>query len=219
MLSGLQKRLRPRQLGSDQNQISSSWLPRRLLQQKLRGLQKREHPAANLASRECELAAQGVGFPKHIQRAPACRPRVTVKPCAAASRELSTASKPEPLTILVLGGTGFVGSAFIKAASAKGHKVISLSRRGRPPADAPQTDENVEWVQGDATEYKAIEDVVSSHPDINACFHCIGLLLDEASGLSNLNKMASGSGSVPSANSFIRRHHPSDCTECHPSTR
>merc|ERR1712070_850881 len=32
----------------------------------------------------------------------------------------------------------------------------------------------------------------------DAVVHCIGVLLDEESGLSNLNRFASGSGSVPS---------------------
>ena len=100
------------------------------------------------------------------------------------------------LTILVLGGTGFVGRAFISAARRKGHRIISLSRRGELQGE--KEDAMITWISGDATAPHAIEQVVESHPDINACFHCIGLLLDQESGLASLNKLASGSGSIPS---------------------
>ena len=38
--------------------------------------------------------------------------------------------------LLVLGGTGFVGSTVAKLALDRGYEVVSLSRRGRPPADS-----------------------------------------------------------------------------------
>ena len=38
--------------------------------------------------------------------------------------------------LLVLGGTGFVGSTVAKLALDRGYEVVSLSRRGTPPADS-----------------------------------------------------------------------------------
>lgn len=53
------------------------------------------------------------------------------------------------------------------------------------------------WVQGDASDPSTLQRLLTQHPDVNACLHCIGLLLDEGSGLSNFNRLASGSGSQP----------------------
>ncbi|KAL7123612.1 hypothetical protein ACP275_01G116200 [Erythranthe tilingii] len=50
--------------------------------------------------------------------------------------------------IVVLGGSGFVGSAICKAAVSKGIEVISLSRSGRPSYSEPWVDQ-VNWVTGD----------------------------------------------------------------------
>ncbi|XP_031125058.1 uncharacterized protein At1g32220, chloroplastic isoform X2 [Ipomoea triloba] len=50
--------------------------------------------------------------------------------------------------IVVLGGSGFVGSAICKAAVSKGVEVISLSRSGRPSYSESWVDQ-VTWVSGD----------------------------------------------------------------------
>ncbi|XP_016717789.1 uncharacterized protein At1g32220, chloroplastic isoform X2 [Gossypium hirsutum] len=50
--------------------------------------------------------------------------------------------------IVVLGGSGFVGSAICKAAVSKGIEVISLSRSGRPTYSGSWVDQ-VNWVPGD----------------------------------------------------------------------
>lgn len=50
--------------------------------------------------------------------------------------------------IVVLGGSGFVGSAICKAAVSKGIEVISLSRSGRPSYTGSWVDQ-VTWVTGD----------------------------------------------------------------------
>ena len=48
--------------------------------------------------------------------------------------------------VLVLGGTGFVGSAVCEKALRAGFSVVSVSRRGKP-VDGPQ---GVDWRTGDA---------------------------------------------------------------------
>ncbi|KAJ1270825.1 hypothetical protein BS78_06G080600 [Paspalum vaginatum] len=50
--------------------------------------------------------------------------------------------------IVVLGGSGFVGSAICKAAVSKGIEVVSLSRSGRPSYSDPWVDQ-VNWLAGD----------------------------------------------------------------------
>lgn len=50
--------------------------------------------------------------------------------------------------VVVLGGSGFVGSAICKAAVSKGIEVISLSRSGRPSYSGSWVDQ-VNWVTGD----------------------------------------------------------------------
>jgi NADPH:quinone reductase-like Zn-dependent oxidoreductase len=54
--------------------------------------------------------------------------------------------------LLVLGGTGFVGSTVAKLALDRGYEVVSMSRRGKPPADSKIAGSTqIRWEQGDAT--------------------------------------------------------------------
>ncbi|GMH28796.1 hypothetical protein Nepgr_030639 [Nepenthes gracilis] len=50
--------------------------------------------------------------------------------------------------LVVLGGSGFVGSAICKAAVSQGIEVISLSRSGRPSYSDPWIDQ-ISWITGD----------------------------------------------------------------------
>lgn len=50
--------------------------------------------------------------------------------------------------ILVFGGTGFFGQAFIQQALQEGYKVLSVSRRGQPSSQA-SWQEQVEWIAAD----------------------------------------------------------------------
>lgn len=99
------------------------------------------------------------------------------------------------LRVLVLGGSGFVGSKVVSDLSTRGHSVTSLSRRA-----VSSVDRNVRYVQGDASDADVVGKLKSLGP-FDAAVHCIGLLLDGDSGLSSLNQWASGSGSVPSSSS------------------
>jgi 2'-hydroxyisoflavone reductase len=51
-----------------------------------------------------------------------------VAPLAAQTRRLPAGRTPEPRNILILGGTGFLGPHFIRAALANGHKVTLFNR-------------------------------------------------------------------------------------------
>jgi len=95
--------------------------------------------------------------------------------------------------LLVLGGAGYVGREVCKLAVSRGYTVTSLSRRGENPE--PGTDlDKVNWAKGDATDLETVKGFVQ---ESDAVVHAIGLLFDIDSGLSNLNIIVSGSGSVP----------------------
>ena len=104
--------------------------------------------------------------------------------------------------LLVLGGTGFVGRELVKRARQKGFTVVSISRRGKLIGE---TDESVTWVSGDASQFKTVQAVIDDFGPFDGCVHAVGLLLDTESGLSALNKYASGSGSSPNSESTYDR--------------
>ena len=65
----------------------------------------------------------------------------------------------DPMSILVLGGTGFLGPHFVEAARAKGHK-LTLFNRGKtnPERFAGDQYDDIEQLQGDRkTDMKALE--------------------------------------------------------------
>ncbi|XP_058085941.1 uncharacterized protein At1g32220, chloroplastic [Magnolia sinica] len=85
-----------------------------------------------------------------------CLCRIKVR-CSYAAANISEDFSAAPIDvvadvkserIVVLGGSGFVGSAICKAAISKGIEVVSLSRSGRPPYTDPWVDQ-VTWIVGD----------------------------------------------------------------------
>ncbi|WP_433725285.1 NAD(P)-dependent oxidoreductase [Actinoplanes sp. CA-051413] len=60
--------------------------------------------------------------------------------------------------IVVIGGTGYAGSAIVAEAAARGHEVTAFSRSLPTDADALA---GVNYVQGDATEEAALSSVIS----------------------------------------------------------
>jgi nucleoside-diphosphate-sugar epimerase len=107
--------------------------------------------------------------------------------------------------VLVLGGTGFVGSRICVELLDAGYDVTSVSRRGTPPlsddGDAPSASannaarlrESVDWRVGDASDPETALDVLNEGGFVGVV-HAVGMLL-----ASDLNALASGSGSVPDA--------------------
>ncbi|CAB9499825.1 NAD dependent epimerase dehydratase family protein [Seminavis robusta] len=104
--------------------------------------------------------------------------------------------------LLVLGGTGFLGQAVCKRAALDGFLVTSLSRRGRPPSSGDQSPSstNIKYLAGDAREKSTIAEILKEG-SYTGIIHCVGLLLDEESGLGQYNRFASGSGSLPDSGS------------------
>ena len=58
--------------------------------------------------------------------------------------------------IVIIGGTGYAGSAIVAEAAARGHEVTALSRS--LPADHIV---DVDYVQGDATDERTLASVIS----------------------------------------------------------
>lgn len=100
--------------------------------------------------------------------------------------------------VAVFGGTGYVGSQVCARLIQKGFDVTAVSRRGANPKPNDALLSQVNWIQGDATDYNTVNKIVK---ESDAVVHSIGLLFDVNSGLQGLNKIVSGSGSLPGEDS------------------
>jgi len=82
--------------------------------------------------------------------------------------------------ILVVGGSGFIGSAVCKAALARGMQVTSISSSGRPyrtpKGHTPAWVSKVEWRKADAL---LPETYLELLPGVNAVVHTLGTLLED----------------------------------------
>jgi nucleoside-diphosphate-sugar epimerase len=92
------------------------------------------------------------------------------------------------LSVLLLGGSGFVGSAVLTELLESGHSVTTASRSGAATSNPRHTS-----LKLDLTSPSALAEL----PPFDAYVHCVGVLFDSQSALSRLNKVASGSGSEP----------------------
>ncbi|CAG9316381.1 unnamed protein product [Blepharisma stoltei] len=91
-------------------------------------------------------------------------------------------------SLLVFGGSGFVGSAILKYAVSQGIKCMSISRSGKPRHPEPwQT--NVEYIHGDALDQSSYINLI---PKASGVIHSIGVLIDSRTPL-NISKTYQGS--------------------------
>ncbi|WP_168210825.1 SDR family oxidoreductase [Persicimonas caeni] len=77
--------------------------------------------------------------------------------------------------VCVLGGSGFIGAEICRLAVAMGHRVVSVSRGGRPPIDEPWV-EGVDWVSAD------VGDVESWSAHLAGCealVHSVGIAAED----------------------------------------
>ena len=121
----------------------------------------------------------------------------------------TTVSGSKKGKLLVLGGTGYLGQTVCQKAVLEGYSVVSLSRRGLPSRETSRQQQGasesfdsskVHYRQGDARQAESIR-IIFDEGGFTGVIHCIGLLFDDASGLGNLNRFVSGSGSLPDADS------------------
>ncbi|CAN6241901.1 unnamed protein product [Urochloa humidicola] len=108
-----------------------------------------------LSPRRCSPAAASIRMaPAPTAGAPFPRLRTKCRFAASDVREdysstpIDIVADVKTEKIVVLGGSGFVGSAICKAAVSKGIEVVSLSRSGRPSSSDPWVDQ-VNWLAGD----------------------------------------------------------------------
>lgn len=87
------------------------------------------------------------------------------------SSSVQSLATARPLRVAVFGGTGYVGSAVCDRLVQRGHIVTAISRRGVNPKPNSDTLGRVNWVKGDATDYKVVEKVLK---DSDAAVHAIG---------------------------------------------
>ncbi len=90
----------------------------------------------------------------------------------SAKKPASTGGKK----IVVLGGTGFVGSRITQRLSESGNKVIAISRSGEIPKWAETYDfvNNVEWVAGDVNDAAAMQKVMRGATSVVSAVGAIG---------------------------------------------
>jgi len=79
-------------------------------------------------------------------------------------------------TLLVVGGSGFIGRSICRIAVREGHEVRSVSRSGRPAVDAPWTDE-VSWTSADLFRPDAWRDRLDG---VDAVVHSVGIISEAA---------------------------------------
>jgi uncharacterized protein YbjT (DUF2867 family) len=77
--------------------------------------------------------------------------------------------------LVVLGGTGFIGSAICRIAASEGHEVVSISRSGRPDHTADWM-ERVHWVQGNVLQPEAWRDHLT---EAQAVVHSVSTLRED----------------------------------------
>jgi hypothetical protein len=125
----------------------------------------------------------------------------------ASGREIQAYGKSKTTKgkVLVLGGTGFLGSEIVKRAVLEGYGVTSISRGGNvimndknekiviTSVSTTISDdilEKVEYIKGDARDEALVNKILSgsSEPYV-ACIHAMGLLLDAQSGLGEIDTM------------------------------
>ncbi|EES00762.1 hypothetical protein BDA96_03G174800 [Sorghum bicolor] len=101
---------------------------------------------------------------KHIEESfnatPSDRKHIE-EPFEVKEAEPVNASKSSPEKLLVLGGSGFVGSHVCKEALDKGLVVSSLSRSGKPSLNEPWADKVI-WNQGDLLEPASLKDAMDN---------------------------------------------------------
>jgi len=97
--------------------------------------------------------------PKHIE-----------EPFKVEEAETVKVKPPSPEKLLVLGGSGFVGSHVCKEALDKGFVVSSLNRSGKPSVSESWADKVI-WNQGNLLEPASLKDAMD---DVSAVISCVG---------------------------------------------
>jgi hypothetical protein len=103
----------------------------------------------------------------------ACRGMASsgVQACKAMANGMANKGK-----LLVLGGTGFVGTELIRQALERGYNIVGLSRRGAD-SEAGKMFQGVDWRQGDASKEGVVSQILAEG-GYTGVVHAIGMLLE-----------------------------------------
>ena len=85
------------------------------------------------------------------------------------------------MKLAITGGTGFVGSHLIEAATAAGHQVHALTRRDQEPR------EGVEWIAGDLSSRGSLERLVDG---VDAIIHVAGVISGHSAAAFEIGNVA-----------------------------
>jgi uncharacterized protein YbjT (DUF2867 family) len=97
-------------------------------------------------------------------------PKRVAEPFKVEEAETVKVTPPSPEKLLVLGGSGFVGSHVCKEALDRGFVVSSLNRSGKPSISESWADK-VTWNKGNLLEPASLKDAMD---DISAVISCVG---------------------------------------------
>ncbi|KAL6596859.1 hypothetical protein ACP70R_046993 [Stipagrostis hirtigluma subsp. patula] len=97
-------------------------------------------------------------------------PKRVEEPFKVEEAETVKATPPSPDKLLVLGGSGFLGSHVCQEALDRGFAVSSLNRSGKPSISESWTDKVI-WNQGDLLEPASFKDAMDG---VSAVVSCVG---------------------------------------------
>ncbi|KAG2234590.1 hypothetical protein INT48_000493 [Thamnidium elegans] len=88
-------------------------------------------------------------------------------------------AQPIARKLLVVGGSGFLGSNICKLAANKGWETVSLSRKGEPELfnqyGKPEWAEKVQWASGNSLEPESYKDLLKGVTNV---VHSVGILME-----------------------------------------
>merc|ERR1712087_294276 len=78
------------------------------------------------------------------------------------------------MRLVVVGGSGYVGTRIMRAALMRGVNVASVSRRGKPHTDVAQSLEGAEWISADVEDDEQLAGAVSGADAVISCLGAFG---------------------------------------------
>mmetsp|Transcript_147 Transcript_147/g.447 ORF Transcript_147/g.447 Transcript_147/m.447 type:complete len:322 (+) Transcript_147:94-1059(+) len=130
-------------------------------------------PTASKVAEPIDASMENSGVDPVVEAAERTRQEEMHKGQAQRGKMHEEKRQHERRQILVVGGSGFVGSAVCKEAVKRGFEVASMSRSGRPRRDEPWMN-SVEWIKADALKADAFTMSLKTVQSIISCLGAFG---------------------------------------------